>query len=408
MTRFRYTAADPDGQTVSGFVESDSAEQARAELEARGLRPIEIESAGKDEVAPAAETSVAASSASRIEAVSRAGQLIAAGVPLSAGLRALAEDTGDRSICRVLTQMADRLEAGDDLKEVFSGESIQLPAYLKGLVHAGTQMGDLAGGINHYVQFSRLRATIQSRIRVSLAYPLTLFLIAVVIAGGLLYFLMPQFRVIFDDFGVQLPGLTEAILDLSSFTIAAVQVWPVSLAVLLGLPLVLRAITRNVIGPAAWRRLLYCVPLFGPTLRYGALAEYCHLLAILIDHRIPLPEALKLAGDGVSDWNLREGSYLLSQKAAAGNGPTQGELVPHFPRDILNVMSWDVSDRRDGQSPGDIVRGAGEIYVAHAEVHSRTITAALEPVAILMVACMVSLFVVSMFLPLVKLLNDLS
>jgi type II secretory pathway component PulF len=404
MARFQYTAADHDGQTVSGVIESDSVELAREELEAQGLSPIQVEPESEKEVASVPTESLAA----QTEAVARAGQLIAAGVPLSAGLRALAEDTGNRSICRVLSQMADRLEAGEDLKDVFSGDSLQLPAYLKGLVHAGTQMGDLAGGINHYVQFSRLRATIQNRIRVSLAYPLTLFLIAVVIAGGLLYFILPQFRAIFEDFGVELPGLTMAMLELSSVVVAAVQVWPVTIVVVFALPLVVRAIARNIIGPAAWRRLLYCVPLFGPTLRYGALAEYCHLLAILIDHHIPLPEALKLAGDGVSDWNLREGSHLLSQRAEAGDAPGQGGFIPHFPRDILNVMSWDVSDRRDGQSPGDIVRGAGEIYVAHAEVHSRTITAALEPVAILMVACIMSMFVISMFLPLVKLLNDLS
>jgi type II secretory pathway component PulF len=404
MARFQYTATDSDGKSVTGFVESGSPEQALKELVTRGLEAIEIEPASDEEKSPV----VASSSAAQTEAISQAGQLIAAGVPLSAGLRALAEESGNRPICRVLSQMADRLEAGDDLKEVFSDDSVRLPAYLKGLVHAGTQMGDLAGGIEHYVQFSRLRSTIQSRVRVSLAYPLTLFLIGAVIAVALLYFLMPQFRVIFDDFGVELPDLTMVMLDLSSFTVAAVEVWPVTIAVAFALPFIIRAIVRNVIGPAAWRRTLYCVPLFGPTLRYGALAEYCHLLAILIDHHIPLPEALKLAGDGVSDWNLREGSYLLSQKAEAGDTPGQGQDVPHFPRDVLNLMSWGLSGNSDGQSPGDVVRGAGEIYVAHAEVHSRTITAAIEPVAILMVALMVAMFVVSMFLPLMKLLNDLS
>lgn len=402
MARFRYTAADADGKSVSGFVESDSIEQARKQLESQGLSAVEIEP--EDETATAAPRSVQA------EATSQAGQLMAAGMPLSAGLRALAEETDSRPLARVLSKMADRLDAGDDINEVFSGESLQVPAYLKGLIHAGTQMGDLAGGIEHYVQFGRLRAKIRSRVRVSLAYPLALLSISLLVMFGALFLILPQFKSIFDGFGVELPWLTSTMLNLSTLTVRAVEWWPITLACGVLLP-VLAAFVKNLFGPPAWRRFLYIVPLFGPTLRYGALAEYCHLLAILIDHGLPLPDALHLAGEGVSDWNLREGSYILSKQVEAGSLPGQGDAVSQFPRDILNVMSWDMSGAGDGQSdqsPGDVLRGAGEIYSAHAEVHSRTITAAMEPAAIFLVTCLVSLLVVAMFMPMVKLLNDLS
>lgn len=400
MARFRYTATDADGQTVSGFVESDSAEQAREDLEARGLSPIDVE----PDSAPDAKSG----SAAQAEAVSQAGQLIAAGVPLSAGLRALAEETRSKELRRVLSHMADRLEAGDDLNEVFSSESIRLPAYLKGLIHAGTRMGDLASGVDHYVQFSQLRTRLHNRIRISLAYPLLLFAIGVLIMSATLYFVLPQFKITFDGFGTQLPRVTIAMLDLSSLVVVAVRYWPVTVATICVLPFIVRSLLQLMAGPAVWRRALYLVPLFGPTLRYAALAEYCHLLAILIDHRLPLPEAFKLAGDGISDWNLREGSYALSGHVEAGKSPAQTETGLHFPRDILAVLSWDRGETVDGQRPGDALRGAGEIYAAHAEVHSRTITAILEPAAIFMVACLVSLIVVAMFMPMVKLLNDLS
>jgi len=342
---------------------------------------------------------------------SQAGQLMAAGMPLSAALRALAEETENRHLSSVLSKMADRLDAGDEIDKVFSEDSPQIPAYLKGLVHAGTQMGDLAGGIEHYVQFGRLRARIQNRIRVSLAYPLALLSISLLVMFAALFLVLPQFKSIFDGFGVELPGVTAMMLNLSTWTVLAVENWPVTIVLAVLLPVGAWHFVKNLFGPPAWRRFLYLIPLVGPTMRYGALAEYCHLLAILIDHGLPLPEALELAGEGVSDWNLREGSYVLSKQVDTGNRPGQGDAVPQFPRDILNVMSWDTSRAGSGQSagsPGDALRGAGEIYSAHAEVHSRTITAAMEPAAIFLVACLASLLVISMFMPMVKLLNDLS
>lgn len=398
MARFRYTAADADGKSVSGFVESDSIEQAREQLESQGLSPVEVTQVSKtpDPV--------------QAEAASQAGQLMAAGIPLSAGLRALAEETDDRSLARVLLKMADRLDAGDDINAVFSGESLQIPTYLKGLVHAGTQMGDLAGGIEHYVQFGRLRARIRNRIRVSLAYPLALLSISLLVMFAALFLVLPQFKSIFDGFGVELPGITSMMLNLSTMTVLAVENWPITIVLGAMLPVGAWYCVKNLFGPPAWRRFLYLIPLVGPTMRYGALAEYCHLLAILIDHGLPLPEALELAGEGVSDWNLREGSYVLSKQVETGNRPGHGDAVSQFPRDILNVMSWDTSGAggQSVESPGDALRGAGEIYSAHAEVHSCTITAAMEPAAIFLVACLASLLVISLFLPMIKLLNDLS
>lgn len=406
MARFRYTAADSDGQPIAGYVEAASLEAAREQLESKNLHLTEV--AAVDDAADD-ETGAIASQRTQSEATSQAGQLMAAGIPLSAGLRALAEETETPALKRVLFRMAGRIEAGEELTSVFSGESLEMPPYLKGLIHAGTQMGDLAGGIEHYVQFTRLRARLRGRVRMALAYPVTMLSIGLLVMFGIMYLIMPQFRSIFDDFGVELPVITISVFEMSTFIITAIDWWPIVLLCVVSIPIGFHYLIRNVIGPPAWRRLLYLIPLFGPTLRYGSLAEYCHLLAILIDHDVPLPKALRLAGEGVSDWNLREGSFALSRQVEAGNRPDHQQAVPHFPREVLNLLSWNLGDTRSPEySPGDVLRGAGEVYSAHAEVHSRTITAAMEPVAILMVAVMVSLFVIALFMPLVKLLNDLS
>jgi len=419
MALFQYTASDADGKSVSGSVTADSPAAARQKLERQGLGDVQLadgEVAAELPDGDLAEAGMGRDSSSRpdsgtaggAEAISTTVQLIEAGIPLAAGLQAFSEEVRSNSLRISLQEMARRLDGGEGLESVLDSPSLRLPVSLRGLVAAGTRAGNPADFMTHFLRFARLQSRLRDCLRLSLAYPAVLLLVGVLIMWSMLYFVVPQMRVIFEDFELELPILTDCVLEISRLTVIAAGWWPVATVVLTAVILILPAGLRRLNSLVLWRRFVYGLPLLGSTVRYGVLAEYCHLLAILIDYQIPLPEALKLAGDGTADCCLREGSYELSLQVERGEPLLPGQTPGVIPTSILNVISWSDRQSRQGDSTGGALRSAGDMYIAHTEVQSRVLTALLEPVSVLLIAGMVGGLVIALFEPMVALLNQLS
>jgi len=140
-----------------------------------------------------------------------------------------------------------------------------------------------------------LRATIIS----ALIYPTIVVVLAFCLFGMVSYFVIPQFVQLFQDLGLELPWLTSWVLKLGGHPgkIVAVPLAAVILEIIL-----FRLFVRNTeTGRVAWARFVYSIPVVGTLIRAERLAAFSELLAILVDHGLPLPEAFRLAGDASSD-----------------------------------------------------------------------------------------------------------
>jgi type IV pilus assembly protein PilC len=135
------------------------------------------------------------------------------------------------------------------------------------------------------------------------------------------------------------------------------------------------------------------------------LSEFCSLLAILVDNRVPLPEALRLTAAGLTDANLRDGCRRLAERVEEGApmaDAARGML--HFPRTVLSIFRW----QSHAQALADGLRSAGELFAVQARVQSNIVGVFLQPLLLLFVVASVGFVVICMFMPLIKLLNELS
>ena len=149
---------------------------------------------------------------------------------------------------------------------------------------------------------------------INLAYP-----VLTAVSTGFLFmaisaYLVPQFESIFEDFGVPLPGITILVINLHTFT----NIIAVPLLILCASQVVLWLSGAVVLKPARRRSLLGQLPLVGKVWRFTSLAECCHLLALLIESRLPLADALRLAGEGVQDSRVQ--SACQGMAAEIDNG----------------------------------------------------------------------------------------
>ena len=409
MPSFRYIATDADGNRVSGECEAASVDDAVAQLEMSGfhlfnLEPVVVQFApGHSESGSDDPQRRKLFSTSDLDQVTeRIGELAQAGLPLITGLRALGEEVTDSRLKRTLNDFSRRLESGESLDQVLRAHRRNVPEHLNGLILAGLQTNQLGLMIERYVSFVQNSSEVRRKVWLSLAYPLVLIFATLGFAFAFSYFVVPQFRPLYYGFDMELPVLTkltldaaDAIVEIGFYLAIATTVFVVGGWIGLGL----------LAGPAMRSRLVGIVPIVGPLFRYAALSRYCQLLGLLVEHRIILPDALRLAGSGSGDANLREGSMLLSEDVSHGIPLEDASRSrPHFPSSLINVFRW---ERRDAAF-SDALYSSAEIYAAMAKTQTGMVAVVCEPLLLIGVGAFMLFSIVALFLPLINLLNDLS
>ncbi len=279
MTRFEFEATDAQGQSHSGTLDAAELDQAMTQLWNRGLTPVSLQVASRRSgsgTSPLSERDVA-------ELLDQLLALTRAGLPLPAGLRAASAELESFPLRRAFDRLANQLDAGIGLDSALVAEAGQFPAHLRGLVLAGARTGRLADVLGEVIQASNLGRELRGKVWATLAYP------ALILGSGAR--LDPvHLPPVEPDHGRsgggfrRSPGLYHEQVDQQDRIHLCNYVGssrPTTSAVLPGLALVgqsrLPVLAVRVLRPRGGKRSLEAVPLYGPLLRFVALAEFCHL-----------------------------------------------------------------------------------------------------------------------------------
>src|SRR5207244_3002984 len=136
-----------------------------------------------------------------------------AGLPLSAGLRALSEEVPSQRVRHWLRAISDRLEHGQSLSSVAREADGSWPRYFLAMLDAGQRTGRLPDMLNECVSHLRTTADVRRQLLSALAYPTVLILVGWVLLSFLAAVIVPQMKSIFLGFGTELPGITVAIIS---------------------------------------------------------------------------------------------------------------------------------------------------------------------------------------------------
>ena len=330
------------------------------------------------------------------ELAARVAELARAGLPLGAGLRALAQELPGRRVSRVLGVLADRLDAGDDLVTALEGQHGALPPQLRGLMLAGVRSGRLAEVLEEYVDLQRGRSELRWRMAISLAYPFFLLVFLALVAVVTKFFIVDEFARMFRDFGMSLPPITQLVIRLSE---------PL-LAVFVGLLALAAAAPLAVWGLPGVRwvwPILYRVPMLGPVLRFSQLTQFARLMALLLEQQVPLPDALRLSAAGC------EASLAAACRGAADDVERGRPL--HESMDARRAfpagLNWLVEWGQQAGSLGDAFSAAAEAFEGQARLRAGLLDSVLLPGVFLVIVTFVGIVVTALLLPLVSLIQML-
>lgn len=317
-------------------------------------------------------------------------------LPLAAGLRACAEESTSFRDARDLRRLARLVEQGGSLDELVK-TSPRRSRMLWTLVAAGASLGRLPQLLESYLVVTRRNRAVWRRFWLSLLYPVLVLWAGVSLLLLALLLVVPIFRDMFVDFAIELPLLTIGVIRLSDHLWAT---WPVYAAG--SLTLAALAAASPWLPVLAWWEWL---PFVGAASKRAGAAEFCGLLSVLVDADAPLHSAVRHISSGLRNSRLGRSTRLLAQRLEQGTPPQEAaDSVPGLPMEIKNAFRW-AADRDQFTA---VLRESARVLSAQARVSVLQMTFFVEPVCIVLLGTVAGLVMISLFLPLYKLLNYLT
>jgi type II secretory pathway component PulF len=327
-----------------------------------------------------------------------------AGLPLDQGLAALARDMGKGRLKQVTAALARDLKAGHPLPEALNRQAGRVPGFYGGLIAAGIRTGQVAEVLATLTTYARTIATLRALVIDALLYPGIVLVLGMALFGLLCVGVLPQYDQIYTDFRLQLPWITQVALTFGRNPVAMLLA---PLAVV-GLSLLISylGMRRTEHSRYRWAEIVYSVPLVGTLIQSARMAAFTELLAILVDHALPLPEAFQLAGDAASDpimaWQARDICHQLTQGRSLGEALRGRGFVPQW-------VAWMTGLGEQRGTLGQTLHQVAELYRRRVEMRAALLRSVLPPIFIILIAgVIVGFFVVAGMLPMVKLLEGLS
>jgi general secretion pathway protein F len=292
--------------------------------------------------------------------------LARAGVPLDRGLRELGRELPGR-LGKVAEQVSGGLGAGKALDMVVAELGTTLPPAYRTVIAAGLRAGRLPAALEDVARTARIVSQLRRSIGLSLLYPLVVLSLTWVLGLLVLIKIMPVMLGMLKDYGIASSAL-DAFLER---LIATAAWWGplVPLLMLVWLGWVWYRTGRVAAGVELHPILAFgavrSLALMQRAARCASLAE---MLALLLQHHVPLADAVELATAAVGSRTMARGGRELAERLR------RGETIERPPPDFPPLLAWTIAG---GQAQGQLARTlsrSAEIYRDEASRHSQWLT----------------------------------
>ncbi len=447
MATFNYIALDAQGKQTTGTVQADGEADAIQNLRSQNLFPTQVVEegkaslvTGKDKNDPKAKGKdvakkgkkgklekeakviekggVKIKSDQRMMFTRQLATLIGAGLPLLRSLTVLAKQEENANVKTMLNAIADSIQGGS----TFSQGLTQFPSIFDKLyvnmVRAGEVGGVLEVVLNRLAEYMEKAERLKKKIVGAMIYPVIVLLLAVTIMAFLMTFVVPKFRLMFVENGVELPLISKIVFNFSKFmkdsnlfifdAEKVNVIVPNIVFLLVGgfLSFVIyKTYRRTESGKNVTDRLFMKIPLIGSLIEKTAVARFTRTLGTLVASGVPILQALNItretAGNVIYEHAIgnihdavKEGEPIVSPMQSSGVFPA------------LVVSMVDVGEET-GQLPEMLMKIA-DIYEEEVDGAVTALTSVIEPMMIVGLALMVGAIVLAIFLPLLAMIEAVS
>lgn len=403
MPVYKYVGRTARGSIKRGTIESNSRNEAIRQLRERGIRPREVKETQTTIFNK--NLSLGGKSVKNQHFVVYCRQfatLIRAGIPIVEATNILAQQTESKALQSALQDVERELQSGVAFSTAVQNHPKIFPPLFVNMVRAGEMTGSLDGTLERLATHFEKQYALKKKVQSTMSYPIILLLLIIGVVIFLMVSIVPNFVSMFEQFGSDLPAITQLVISTSEFI---QSYWFILLLVAVGIITIFTVLfKKNESFHYGVHVALLKMPIFGKLLRLSAIARMTRTLSSLFSSSVPILQALGIVERVVA--NPVVGKVVAEARENLEKGSPLSEPFKNswvFPPLVSHMTAI-------GEQTGSLdymLEKIADFYEEDVERTVDSLKSMIEPLMIVVLAVVVGFIVLSIMIPMFTIFTEI-
>ncbi len=403
MATYAFRAVDRAGVPTRGEIEAESKQAVTAQLRQRGLIVLDVEEQAPPNAGDILARFKRVKPDALVIATRQLATMVSSGMTLLRALYVIEEQTQNEKLKETFTAVRKDVEAGLSFSKALSKHPDVFNDLYVAMVQAGESGGILEQTLQRVANQLEKDAALRRMIKAAMVYPALVISFSFLVLIALVAFLVPVFEKIFKDFGGDLPTITKFTVALSHLI---TDRWYLMIAVGVALTVAFRRWKRTEWGRMQWDTIKLKVPMkIGGIVQKVALARFSRTFAGLVAAGVPMLEAIEITGRTAGNKVIEKAMQEVRDSVSRGGtiSAPMAKAPNVFPAMVVQMIGV-------GEETGALETMLGKVadfYEEQVEAAVKALTSILEPVMIVLVGAIVGFIVISMYMPMFRVYDQI-
>lgn len=399
MAIFNYKVVDKNGKNKKGTIEAPNRDGAEKKLKADGYAIMSL----TEQNSPFSGGLIKKKVKSKDLAVfcKQFSAVIRAGVTIISALELMGDQIENKTLQRAVMDAKTYVEKGGTLADALRVNSEVFPPIMINMVAAGELSGNLEVCLDRLTEHFEKDNALSAKIKGAMTYPIVVFIVMIIVVIVVMVMVIPNFSSMFAEMGTQLPLATRIMVAASNFII---HKWWLLIIIVAAIVVGCKAFKRSSVGEQLFANMAIKMPIFGNLTIKSACSRFARTMSTLMASGISMIDAVEQVAKMMDNKIIRDG--LLDAKTQVAKGiplskPLKDmEMLPP----MLSAMT------KIGEETGDIeemLSKVADYYDEEVEEATNKLTAAMEPLIMVVLACIVGMIVAAVYGPIMSMYSAL-
>ncbi len=402
MKKFTYEARDQATNKITkSTVQADSESAAARLLMNQGFTPLDIKEQNSEESFIARITG-RITTKDKIVFTRQLSTLIGAGLPLTQSLNTVFEQTENKQLKSIIQEITASVEGGKTLYDSFSKYPRIFDPVFLALVGAGELSGTLDESLQRIANQQEKDAAVSSKIKGAMTYPLIVLFVIFGVLAFMLFTVVPQVEKLYIDLNQQLPILTKIMVDTANFF---GRYWWIILIILsIGIYFFIQYL-KTESGQRMIDNIKIKVPIFGAMFRKLYMGRLTRTGQTLLSSGVTMLDMLKITSKAVNNSVIEKSIMNAAEKVKGGKALSVALQPEPY---ILSLVPQMIKIGEQSGRIDEMMGKTAQVYEDELDEQVRTISTAIEPVLMVVLAIVAGGMVAAILLPIYGLVNSIS
>lgn len=323
--------------------------------------------------------------------------MLNAGMSILSSVSTLEEQTSHAGFRIVLRNLRENIESGMPFSDGLRLFPRIFDDMYVNMVAAGEKSGQFAAVLKRLAIMMDASARLLRKVKSAMAYPIVVLSLALVIAAGIITFVVPVFKEMFAGFGSKLPLPTQILVDMSNFIR---HNWYYLLGGIGATVFFFKKWLASASGRYKFDHLLLKLPVFGDLTQKVAVARFCRLFAQMLSSGVPILDAMQVVARSMGNKVIE--AAILSARSGIEQGNTLSSSLENKPCLPVLMIRMIAAGEKSGRID-EMLESVADTYDDEVETTLATLTSLMEPLLMVFLGVLIGGIVVALFLPIFKL-----